>query len=147
MKLLLPLASLLGLEVEHLAERLKAQAVVLGTIAFFALIAFVFLLVALHAALVREIGPVLAPLTIAGGALVIALVVWAIASLRQRRAIRSEASKRQASETRALVTTAALTAAPMLLKNPLVRKFGLPLAGAAAIAFLLVRSRDDDDLA
>lgn len=146
MKLLLPLASLLGLEVEHMAERFKAQAIVLGTIAFFALIAFVFILIALHAALLREIGPVLAPLAIAGGALLIAMIVWAVASLRQRKVIRTETSKRQASETRALVTTAALTAVPMLLKNPLVRKFGLPLAGAAAVAFLLTRSNDDTDL-
>ncbi|SFZ83249.1 hypothetical protein SAMN02983003_1539 [Devosia enhydra] len=146
MKLLLPLASLLGLEVEHLAERWKAQAIVLGTIAFFALIAFVFILVALHAALLREIGPEFAPLAIAGGALLIAFIVWAIAALRQRKVVRSEASKRQASETRALVTTAALTAAPMLLKNPLVRRFGLPLAGAATVAFLLLRSRNDGEL-
>lgn len=149
MHLLLPLASLLGLEVDHLADRLKRHALAWGAVGFFVLVGLVYLLVALNAAVTLWLGPVLGPLALAGGALLLAaalaLGLKATTALSQRR----RADKKRATERTALVTSAAVTALPMLpmlIKSPLVRQLGLPLGGALAALYLLSRpggSRDD----
>ena len=64
---------------------------------------------------------------------------------------RKAAEKRHAQEKTALVTTAALTALPILLQSSLMRKVGIPVGGALAAAFLLSKSNghhhaDDDTL-
>ncbi|MBK8086079.1 MAG: hypothetical protein IPK28_20875 [Devosia sp.] len=61
MQFLSPIASLLGIEVEELMERLKSGAVAYGAVAAFALIAVAFLLVALNAWLTLLWGPIVAP--------------------------------------------------------------------------------------
>ena len=48
-----------------------------------------------------------------------------------------EAQRRHSAEKTALVTTAAITAVPMLLKSPLMRQVGLPVGGALAALYLL----------
>jgi 4-amino-4-deoxy-L-arabinose transferase-like glycosyltransferase len=145
MKLLLPLASLLGLEVEALIKRIREDALVLGIVAFFCVVGVVFALIAAHAALLPLLGPIWTPAVMAGAAFLIALIVYGATRTRHRTVERREAVKRQASDTRALVTTAALTAAPMLLKSPLVRKFGLPIGGALAVLYVLSRRNGPDD--
>jgi len=144
MHLLLPLASILGIEVEALIDNLRKHAVAWGAIALFGLVGIAFLLVAAHTALVAWIGPLWAPLVIAGAAILVALGIFIAMRITENIARRRETQRRQSAETTALVTTAAITALPMALKSPLVRKFGLPVGAALAVLFLLSKSRDDE---
>lgn len=149
MHLLLPLASFLGLELDDLLARLRRDALAWAVIALLLLIAVAFLLVAGHAALAEWLGPVLAPLLIAGLALVIALVVYLVGRFRRVAAQRRETTRRHSAERTAMVTTAAMSAVPLLIKSPLLRKFGLPVAAAIAAAYFLsraTRSRSGPDV-
>lgn len=140
MHLLLPLASLLGIEVEDLVDRFKQNAIAWMAIALFAMIGVVFLLVALYTGMVGWLGPIWGPLAIAGVALLIALAIFLGVRISSGIVARRETDRRHSAEKTALVTTAAITAMPMLLKSPLVRKVGIPLGGALAALFLLSRS-------
>jgi len=135
MGFLAPLATLLGVEVETLLERVKGSAVAFAAIGLFSLICVFFLLVALYAWLTDWVGPIWSPLIIAAAALVIALILFGALHIQQaalRR--RAEERRREAQET-ALVAGAALGALPELLRSPLVRNVGLPLA--LYVGFLL----------
>ena len=48
-----------------------------------------------------------------------------------------EAQRRHSAEKTALVTTAAITAVPMLLKSPIMKNIGIPVGGALAALYLL----------
>jgi hypothetical protein len=149
LNLLYPVASLLGIEVGEVIERLKKNGVLWGAIAFFALVAVTFLLVGIHAALLLWVGAVWAPLLMAAGAAVIALAIYAVSRITAEIAHKKEVQRRRSAETTALVTTAAVTAVPLLMKSPLMKKVGLPLGGALAALFLLSKSgqrgdRDDE---
>jgi len=137
MNLLLPLASLLGIEVEDLLDRIKQNAIAWSAMAFFALIGVVFLLVALYTGMVDWLGPIWGPLAIAGGALVVALGIFIGIRIAAGIAARRETERRHSAEKTALVTTAAITAFPMLLKSPLMKQIGLPVGGALAALYLL----------
>jgi hypothetical protein len=146
MHLLLPLASILGIEVEDILDRFKQNAIAWTAIAFFALVGVVFLLVALYTGMVGWLGPIWAPLAIAGGALVVALAIFIGIRVAAGIVARREAQRRHSAEKTALVTTAALTAVPMLLKSPLMKQIGLPVGGALAALYLLSKQgghRDD----
>jgi hypothetical protein len=138
--LLYPIASLLGIEAGELIERAKKNGVLWGAIAFFALVAIAFLLVGVNAALTAWVGPIWAPLIIAASAAVIALAIYIAARITAEIAHKKEVQRRRSAETTALVTTAAVTAVPLLLKSPLMKKVGLPLGGALAALFLLSKS-------
>lgn len=137
MHLLLPLASILGIEVQDLIDRFKQNAMAWSAIAFFALVCVVFLLVALHTGMVAWLGPIWGPLAIAGGALVVALAIFIAIRIAAGIVAHREAQRRHSAEKTALVTTAAITAVPMLLKSPLMRQVGLPVGGALAALYLL----------
>ena len=137
MHLLLPLASILGIEVEDLLDRFKQNAIAWLAIAFFALVGVVFALVALHTATVDWLGPIWGPLAIAGGALVIALGIFVGIRIAAGIVAKREAQRRHSAEKTALVTTAAITAVPMLLKSPIMKQIGLPVGGALAALYLL----------
>lgn len=143
MHLLVPLAALLGIEVEAITDRVKAMVIVNATMILFALIGLVFLLIAGFIALADVVGPIYCALIFGGAFLVLALAVYLGSRIGENRHRREVANKRRSSETSAFVTTAALTALPVLLKSPLVRTLGLPAAAIAA--FLLVRGGSDDD--
>lgn len=144
MQLLVALASILGIEVNQLLDRLRKDAAAWATIGLFAVIALAFLLVAAHTALVGWIGPIWAPLLIAGVALVIALIIYTVIRISDGIAARQAAERRHAAETTAVATTAAMAALPALLKSPLVRNIGLPLGGALAAMYFLSRSNGRD---
>jgi small neutral amino acid transporter SnatA (MarC family) len=149
MHLLALAASVLGVEVDELLERAKNNAMAWAAVALFALIGVAFLLVALNAWLTQIWGPVLAPLAIAGGAVLIAMAIWAALAISDSIAKRRAAVRRNAAERTALVTTAALTALPLLLKSDLMKKIGIPIGGALAAAYLLSKPgsegpREDD---
>jgi hypothetical protein len=141
------LASLLGLELEVLVARLRRNAIAWSIVGALVVIALVFLLAALNAALTTLMGPVWAPLAIAGGALLAALGIYLVLRSADAAAARRETERRKAERT-ALTTSAILTALPMAMRLGIVRKLGLPVGGALAAAYLLARvihAREPDD--
>lgn len=139
MHLLALAASVLGIEVDELLEHAKKNAMAWSAVALFALIALVFVLVALNAWFTLLWGPIVAPLLIAAGALLVALGVYAAIAISDGIARRHAAERRNSAEKTALVTTAALTALPLVLKSDLMRKVGIPIGGALAAAYLLAK--------
>jgi hypothetical protein len=139
-----PLAALLGIEIDVLIERLKRNATTLAVVAFLALIGVVFLLIAANVALTELVGPLLAPLILAGTSLVIASIIWFVSDSGEKRRARVAAERKRSTDTTALVTTAALTALPLALKNPTLRLLALP-ASAVLGYMLLGKRRSDDD--
>jgi len=141
MHFLMPLAALLGFEVEAITDRVKRTILLNGLMALFGLVGAIFLLVAAYVALADWLSPLYAALIIAGVFLLAALSVYVSNQIAAGRAKREALTKKRSNETSAFVTTAALTALPALLKSPMVRRFGLPAAALAA--FLLVRNGGD----
>jgi membrane protein implicated in regulation of membrane protease activity len=137
MHLLALAASVLGIEVDELLEHFKRNAMAWSAVALFALITLVFVLVALNAWFTLMWGPIIAPLVIAAGALVISLGIYAAIAIIDSIAKKRAAQRRNAAEKTALVTTAALTALPLVMKSDLMRKIGIPIGGALAAAYLL----------
>jgi hypothetical protein len=138
------LAALLGIEVDALIERLKRNATTIAVVAFLALVGVVFLLVAANVGLAELVGPLFAPLILGALSLAIAGTVWLVADAGEKRRARVAAERRRSSDTTALVTTAALTALPLALKNPALRLLALP-ASAVLGYMLLGRRRADDE--
>lgn len=143
MGMLPALASLVGIEVDELLARLRANAVAAAAIAAFVGTAVVFLLIAAYTALTGYVGPIWSPLIIAGAALLIALILFIALKIQNRAIARREAERRHQSETTALVAAAALASLPELLKLPIVRTVGIPLAVYAG--FLLFSGRHSSE--
>ena len=137
MHLLALVASVLGIEVDELLAHFKRNAMAWLAVALFALTGFVFLLVALNAWLTELWGPIVAPLAIGAAGLVVAGGIWATIAIIDSIARHRSAQRRNSAEKTALVTTAALTAVPLLLKSDLMKKIGIPIGGALAAAYLL----------
>ena len=137
LSLLMPLASLLGIEAGQLTDKLKRGAVFYGTVAVFGMIGAVFLLVALNAWLTTLWGPVWAPLAIGLGGLLSAIVCYLVMRIASSATERRILSQKHNFERTALVTTAAVSALPLLLKSGLMRNVGLPIGGALAALYLL----------
>lgn len=146
MLILGPLAALLGIEIDVLVERLKRNAVTIAIVAALSLVGAVFLLVAANVALAELVGPLLAPLILAVVAIAAALIVWFTAQSAEARRQRRVSERKRSTDTTALLTTAALTALPLALKNPALRILALP-ASALLGYMLLARRRGDDDKA
>lgn len=140
MQFLLPLASILGLEVDDLVGRLKKNAIGWLAVALFGVIGLAFALMAVGNAAILAWGPIVGPLVVALAAILVAVAIWATMAATQAVARRKAAERRHAQEKTALVTTAALTALPLVLQSPLMRKVGIPVGGALAAAFLLSKS-------
>ncbi len=137
--LLGPLAALLGLEMTSLKDRLQRQAILWGTLGALGLIAISFILVSINSALTYAVGLVVAPLIIAAAALVIGIIVYLVYSFRESLERQKEAERQHSAEVTALITTAAITAIPLIL--PTLRKVGLPAGGAAAAIYSLLQAR------
>jgi predicted tellurium resistance membrane protein TerC len=139
-----PLLSLVGREAGELQRKLQRQAIFWGLLAVLAAVIITFLLVALLASLSTVYGPVIAPLIIAAGALLLAILVVLIFQLLATLDARETLKKRHDNEMTALVTTAALTAIPMLLRSPLLKEIGIPI-GAALASVLWFKKGDDTE--
>ncbi|MBJ7578786.1 MULTISPECIES: hypothetical protein [unclassified Devosia] len=140
MGLIAPLAALLGLEVENIADKAKAAAIVYGLLGLFSTIAIVFLLVAAYLALADLFSPVIAALLLAGLFVLLAVALFLGAQIGKNQQKRKVAQRRRSSETGAFITTAALTAVPMILRAPMAAKLALPAAIIGALA--LLRNRE-----
>jgi fatty acid desaturase len=137
--LLGPLGALLGIEAASIKDRLKRQAMLWGALAVLGLVALTFILVAINTALSYSLGPVVAPLVIAGAALLIGIVVFLVFHIRETMEAHRDAEKKRSAEMTALVTTAAITAIPLIL--PTLRRVGVPAGGAAAAIFSLLGAK------
>ena len=146
MNFLGPLASLLGLEVDHLTGRIKRAVIINAIIIVLGLLGAGFLVAAGYIALAQEVGPLYASLIFAGAFLLLALAVYAGARIGEGRRKRELVQKRRSSEAGAFMTTAAMAALPMLLRSPLLRTLGLPAAIAAYLIVTNGGGSDDDDL-
>jgi hypothetical protein len=140
MGLIAPLAALLGLEIENITEKAKAAAIVYGLLALFSIIAVVFLLVAAYLALADLFSPVVAALLPAGLFVLLAVALLLGAQIGKNQKKRKIAQRRRSSETGAFLTTAALTAVPLIMRAPIAAKLAVPAAVIGALA--LLRSRD-----
>ena len=141
MNLLGPLAGLLGIEIETITERVRNAVILNAAMIGFAVIGAIFLIVAGFLAVAQQLGGIYAALIFGGGFLALALAVYFGAQIGKGRRKRYVAEKRRSSETGAFVTTAALTALPVLLKSPILRNFGIPAAAVAA--FFLIKGGSD----
>jgi hypothetical protein len=128
MGLLAPIASLFGIEAEVLLQRLKESAVAYAAIGILGLICLCFLLVALNTGLDGLVGPIWSPLIIAAAALVIAVVIYIALRIQQAAQKKRAEERRREAENTALLASTALGALPELLRSPLVRNVGLPIA-------------------
>lgn len=142
MHLLAPLAALLGIEVEAITERVRNAIIVNTVMIGLALVGVSFLVAAGFFALADLYGVIYAALIFAAAFLLLALAVFLGTRIGESRHRRELADKRRSSETGAFVTTAALTALPMLLKSPALRTLSLPAAAIAA--YLLIRGGSDE---
>ena len=143
----MPLASLFGVEAGHLTERLKRGAVFYGTVAGFGVLGVIFLLVSLNAWLTTMWGPIIAPLAIGLAGLVLATGIYVGMRIAGRATERRVQSQKHRFERTALVTTAAVSALPLLLKSGLMRNIGLPVGSALAALYLLRLPRSKGDTA
>lgn len=144
MRLLMPLASLLGIEVEGAIDRLRAMAILYGFIALFAALGLGFLIAAGYIAVAAHLGSLNTALLFGGTALALALVLLVGARIGEGRRRRRRKERQKASQTGALLTTAAATALPALLRSPLFVRLGIPAAAIAAFALLHDSGQDDD---
>ncbi|MBN9307649.1 MAG: hypothetical protein BGO82_14410 [Devosia sp. 67-54] len=138
---LAPLLSLLGIEAASITAGVKRQAIIWGLIGALGVVFAAFVLVAINTALAYAVGPVIAPLIIALAAALIALVIFLVAHIQDGIAAKRDAEKKKGAEMTALVTTAIITAVPLILRSPLFKQIGLP-AGAALASALLLRKDD-----
>lgn len=145
MSFLTSLASFLGIEVEELTQRLQQNAVTWAVIGLFAVICLAFLLVAAHLGLAIWVGPIWSALIIAGIALVIAAILFVVYRMNEGAARKRELERRRTAEANALMTGAAVTALPVLLKSPLVRNVGIPVGAALAALYFANRLDTGDD--
>lgn len=137
--LLGPLGALMGLEAASIKDRLKRQALLWGILGGLGLIAVGFVLVAINNALTFVVGPIVAPLIIAGAALLVGLVVYGVFHFRATVEAHNDAEKARRAEVTALITTAAITAIPLIL--PTLKRVGVPAGGAAAAIYSLLQSK------
>lgn len=142
MGLIAPLAALFGLELESVAARARAAAILYGLMALFLLAAAVFITIAGYLALADLFSPIIAALILGGVFLLIALALYLGTLLGKGQKKRDLTERRKSNESAAFLTTAALTALPVFLKSPLIVKLGLPAAAITAIA--LIRENRDD---
>ena len=133
---LISIASIFGIEVESLRQRLQKEAVAWGLVGVFALIGVVFILVALDAGLATWIGPVWAPLAIAAVFLIVAVVVYAVRDAARRRERVIEAERKRQADAAALLSSAAVGTLPRLLRSPLLSRVAVPASGAVVAAVL-----------
>ncbi|WP_137152936.1 hypothetical protein [Devosia sp. FKR38] len=141
MYLLTALAGLLGFELETISEQVKRKIIAGVVMALLGLIGAIFLIIAGYIALSEQLGPLIAALILGGSFLLLTLAVYLGTRIGEAKRQREAVERRRSSQTGAFLTTAAITALPVLLKSPWFRTLGIP---AAAIAALLVASNSGE---
>jgi nitrate reductase NapE component len=111
------LASLAAMDVAAFTRRLKRNAVLYALVLLFLLTAYGLLVAALAVYLAGIWGPPMALLAVAGGALVLAFVVYLCAVIANGAEQRRKREAAASNSSKALMMTAALTALPLLIKS------------------------------
>lgn len=143
LKLFTPLITgLIGTEVSVMAARAKRNAILYAIIICAALIGVIFLLVAAYHALSFSVGPVHAGLLLAAAFFAVAIVAFIINRILESAQKRRQELRRAQIDSNALLTAAALTAVPTVLKRPLLA-VALPIIGLVAYE-LLSRKKPKD---
>lgn len=127
LKLLTPLlTSLAAGEIGLTVNRVKRSAIFLSFIGIFGSIGAIFLLVAAYIALSDRYGELWAALYIGGGAIALAIILYIIMKISDA-IIRKRQRDRAKTDTTALLTVAAIAAAPMLLRSRGLLMLALPV--------------------
>lgn len=136
LKLLTPLlTSLAAGEIGLTVNRVKRSAIFLSFIGIFASIGAVFLLVAAYIALSERYGELRAALYIGGGALALAVILYVVMKISDA-IIRKRQRDRAKTDTTALLTVAAIAAAPMLLRSRGLLMLALPVLAFGGLSML-----------
>lgn len=141
--LLMPLAGLLGLELDDLGKRARGLIAAYVIIGLFSAIGIGFLIAAGFIALSNALGALTAAMIMAAAFLAVALLVYLAMSIGENARRRRLAERKKSSDAGAFLTTAALTALPVLAKTPTLVKLGVPAAALAALALMRDRGRPD----
>lgn len=136
LKLLAPLlTSLAAGEVGLAVNRAKRSAVFLSIIGVLAAIGVIFLLVAGYIALSERYGELRAALYLGGGALALAIILYIIMKISDG-IMRKRQRDRAKVDTSALMTIAALAAAPMVLRSRLLLALAVPVVAFGGLSLL-----------
>jgi hypothetical protein len=136
LKLLAPLlTSVAAGEVGLVINRLKRNAVFVGVITVLAAIGVIFLVVAAYIALAERYGAMQASLFLAGIAFGLAIIVYIIMKIVERAA-RNRQHERAKVDTSALLTVAALAAAPIVLRSRALMMLAIPIAAFGGLSLL-----------
>ena len=136
LKLLAPLlTSVAAGEVGLVINRLKRNAVFAGIIAVLAIVGVIFLVVAAYIALAERYGEMHASLILAGSAFGLAIITYIIMKIVERAA-RNRQSERAKVDASALLTVAALAAAPVVLRSRALMMLAVPLVAFAGLSLL-----------
>jgi len=136
LKLLAPLlTSVAAGEVGLVINRVKRNAVFAGVIAVLAAIGVIFLVVAAYIALAERYGEMRASLTLAGSAFGLAIITYIIMKIAER-AERKRQRERAKVDTSALLTVAALAAAPLVLRSRTLMMLAVPLVAFGGLSLL-----------
>jgi chromate transport protein ChrA len=136
LKLLAPLlTSVAAGEVGLVINRLKRSAVFAGIIAVLAIIGVIFLVVAAYIALAERYGEMHASLILAGSAFGLAIITYIVMNIVERAA-RNRQRERTKVDTSALLTVAALAAAPVVLRSRALMMLAVPLVAFGGLSLL-----------
>ncbi|RCW80331.1 hypothetical protein C7476_11445 [Phyllobacterium bourgognense] len=136
LKLLAPLfTSVAAGEVGLVISRLKRNAIFSGVIAVLATIGVIFLVVAAYIALAERYGDMRASLILAGSAFGLAIITYIVMKFVERAA-RNRQRERAKVDTSALLTVAALAAAPVVLRSRALMLLAVPLVAFGGLSLL-----------
>lgn len=132
------LASLAAMDANAFIQRARRNAILYAFMLLFVLTAYGTLVAATAIAIAQRMGAIGALLTVAGGALFLALVMFLIARGMSRAEEKRKREAAASSGSRALMVTAAISALPVLIKS---RPIAL-LALAGGLGFLAMKNID-----
>ncbi|MBB3145771.1 chromate transport protein ChrA [Phyllobacterium trifolii] len=114
---------------------MKRNAVFAGIIAVLAIVGVIFLVVAAYIALAERYGEMHASLILAGSAFGLAIITYIIMKIVERAA-RNRQSERAKVDASALLTVAALAAAPVVLRSRALMMLAVPLVAFGGLSLL-----------
>lgn len=135
------LASVAAIDVAAISHRVKRNAIVYAFILLFLLTAYVLAVAALAVHLAGLWGMPVALLSVAGGALVLALIVYLCSALAARAEEKRRRAAAAANSQKTLMLTAALSALPVVMKSRTL----LLAAAAGGLGFLLLKGGKPTD--
>jgi ABC-type Na+ efflux pump permease subunit len=129
------LASFLAVDVSSMKRRLRRNAILYGIASAFFLTAYVLLVTALALYLGERWGLPIALLAVAGGMIVLALIMIGAAAIANSIEEKRRREAAQAASSQAMMVTAALSVVPAVIKSkPL-----MAVSIAAGLGFLLMK--------